>query len=150
MPMNPSLIAAAIMLLAGVLSAVQAPTNARLAGAVGSPINAALISFGVGAAALALLALMLRSRMDLAAMRILPWHAWLGGLYGAIFVAGAAYAAPRIGVASTLIILIAGQLMAAVLIDHFGAFAVPVRAISLERLIGVCLVIAGVFLVRRG
>lgn len=148
--MNASVIAAALMLLAGVLSAVQAPTNARLAGAVGSPINAALISFGVGAAALAILALALRARLDVVAMRALPWHAWLGGLYGALFVAGAAYAAPRIGVASTLILLIAGQLVAAVLIDHFGAFAVPVRAISMERLIGVCLVIGGVFLVRRG
>ncbi len=148
--MNAATIAAALMLLAGVLSAVQAPTNARLAVAVGSPINAALISFGVGAAALAILAVALRSRPDLAAVRALPWHAWLGGLYGALFVAGAAYAAPRIGVASTLIILIAGQLVAAVLIDHFGGFGVPERAISLERLIGVCLVIAGVFLVRRG
>lgn len=148
--MNAASLAAVLMLFAGVLTAMQAPTNARLAGAVGSPINAALISFGVGAAALAILALALRARPDFIAVRALPWHAWLGGLYGAFFVAGAAYAAPRIGIASSLIILIAGQLVAAVLIDHFGAFAVPVRAISLERLLGVCLVLGGVVLVRRG
>jgi len=139
-----------VILLSGVLTAMQAPTNAKLAGAVGSPINAALVSFAVGSLALAVVALALRTRPDLAAMKALPWYAWIGGLYGAVFVAAAAYAAPLIGVASTLTLLIAGQLLAAIVIDQIGGFGVPVRPISPARLAGVGLVIAGVLLVRRG
>lgn len=148
--MNSFWLAASIILVSGVLTAMQAPTNAKLAAAVGSPINAALVSFAVGSVALVLVALVLRSKPDLAAVKALPWYAWIGGLYGAVFVAAAAYAAPRIGVASTLTLLIAGQLIAAIVIDQIGGFGVPVRTISPARLAGVVLVIAGVLLVRRG
>lgn len=141
---------AALMLVSGVLTAMQAPTNARLAAAVGSPINAAFVSFAVGTAALLAVALLLRVKPDAAALKALPWYAWIGGLYGAVFVAGAAFAAPRIGVASTLTLLIAGQLLAAVVIDQIGGFGVPVRPVSLARVAGVALVIGGVILVRRG
>lgn len=148
--MNGFWLAAVIILVSGVLTAMQAPTNAKLAAAAGSPINAALISFAVGALALVAVTLALRARPDLAALKALPWYAWLGGLYGAVFVAAAAYAAPRIGVASTLTLLIAGQLIAAVVIDQIGGFGVPVRPLSAAKLFGVGLVIAGVLLVRRG
>jgi len=141
---------AAVMLVSGVLTAMQASTNAKLAAAAGSPINAAFVSFAVGTAALLAVALLLRTKPDAAALKALPWYAWIGGLYGAVFVTGAAFAAPRIGVASTLTLLIAGQLLAAVVIDRIGGFGVPVRPVSLARVAGVALVLGGVILVRRG
>ena len=45
-----ALIAFLVVILAGGATALQAPTNARLATAVGSPVNAAFISFAVGTA----------------------------------------------------------------------------------------------------
>lgn len=139
-----------LMLVAGVCAATQTPTNALLATGVRSPVNAALISFAVGTAVLLVAAAVVRVRPDWSAVRALPPYAWLGGAYGAFFVVAAAYSAPRIGVAATLTLLVAGQLAAAALLDQFGALGVPARPLTPVRLAGLGLVLAGVVLVRRG
>lgn len=143
-------IAMLAIVLAGGATALQAPTNARLATAVASPVNAAFVSFAVGTAALGILAALLQTRPDVTAARALPWYAWLGGLYGVIFVVAATWAVPRLGVAMTITLMVAGQLMISLVLDHFGALGVPQAPISLTRLAGVALVIGGVILVRRG
>lgn len=140
----------ALVVVAGAMTALQAPTNAVLARATGSPVSAALVSFLVGTAALVLVVSFWAPRPDAAALRALPWWAWVGGLYGAVFVSVAAFAAPRIGVGALLITLIAGQLVVAVLLDHFGAMGLDRRPIDLFRVAGLVLVVAGVVLVRRG
>ena len=138
-----------LVLFGGAMIAVQAPTNAMLAKAGGSPVLAALISFAVGTTALLVTWLASGNRPGASAWSGLPWYAWLGGLYGAFFVAIAAYAAPRIGLASLITIGVAGQIAAALWLDHIGALGLPREPISVGRLIGAILVIAGVVLVRR-
>jgi transporter family-2 protein len=148
--MHPALfVALAASVLGGALVALQAPTNAMLSRAVGSPINAALISFAVGLAGLAVAALALGVRPNPAEVRALPWYAWTGGLYGAVFVAVAAFAAPRVGVTFFLAASIAGQLAMALILDRAGAFGVPVQEISATRVAGVVLVLAGAWLVQQ-
>lgn len=147
--MNPSLLAIVAVVLGGAATALQAPTNAKLMGAVGSPVNAALISFAVGTAGLAVLALFLQAKPDMAAARALPWYAWVGGLYGAIFVVAAAWGVPRLGVATTITLMVAGQLLLSILLDHFGVMGVPKQPLNLGRMAGVALVVAGVVMVRR-
>jgi bacterial/archaeal transporter family-2 protein len=147
---NPFLLlAVAGALASGAFAALQTPTNAMLARAVNSPVNAALVSFAVGTVALAILACALGVRPSPAAVRALPAYAWAGGLYGAFFVTAAAFAAPRIGLAVFIALLIAGQLGMALLLDHLGAFGLPRQPISLVRLLGVLLILVGVLLVRR-
>ena len=135
--------------VSGTLVALQAPTNAMLSRAVGSPVNAAMISFAVGFLALIVVVLALNVRPNGAEVRALPWYAWTGGLYGAVFVAIAAFAAPRIGVTQFLMISIAGQLAMALVLDRFGAFGLPKIEISPLRILGLVLVLAGASLVRR-
>lgn len=147
--MNPSLLAMLAVVLGGAATALQAPTNAKMMGAVGSPVNAAFVSFAVGTAALGVLAVVLQARPDMAAARALPGYAWVGGLYGAIFVVAAAWGVPRLGVATTIILMVAGQLLLSVVLDHFGAMGMPKQPISLGRVAGVGLVIAGVLMVRK-
>jgi transporter family-2 protein len=139
-----------LVFVAGWMIALQAPTNALLARAGGSPVLAALISFAVGTAGLFLVWIASGNRPGTGAFAGLPWYAWLGGLYGAMFVAVAAYAAPRIGLASLITIGIAGQIAMALLLDQLGALGLPREPVSLGRLAGALLVIAGVVLVRRG
>jgi len=117
--------------------------------AVGSPVNAAFVSFAIGTAVLGLLALMMQSRPDLTAARALPWYAWIGGVYGVVFVVAATWAVPRMGVATTVTLMVAGQLIVSLVLDHFGAFGVPKQPINLGRIAGIGLVIAGVILARR-
>lgn len=139
-----------LCLVGGVLMAVQAPTNAMLAKASASPMLAALISFGVGTAALSVLMLAGGQPRALAGLRAVPWYAWLGGLYGAFFVAVATVAAPRIGVGALLTAAVAGQLGTALVLDHYGLLGIEPRPASLVRILGLVLVFAGALLVRRG
>ena len=147
--MSSLYIATVAILCGGVLLSVQSPLNAQLARAVGSPINAALISFLVGTCALLVVAAVQRSAPHGPAVRTLPWYAWAGGLCGAVFVSAAAYAAPRLGVATMLSLAIASQLVTALVLDHFGALGIPEHPVSAGRVVGMALVILGVLVVRR-
>lgn len=144
-----SLLPMLLIFASGGLIALQAPTNALLARAGGSPVLAALISFAVGTAALFIVWLLSGNRPGYGSFTNLRWYAWFGGLYGATYVAIAAYAAPRIGLASLITIGIAGQIAMALWLDQAGALGLPREPINLGRTAGALLVIAGVVLVRR-
>ncbi|WP_315759921.1 DMT family transporter [Sphingomonas sp. Y38-1Y] len=136
-------------LLAGVGLATQSPTNAALGRSIGSVTLAALVSFAVGTVIL-IAAWLSFDRTPLAALRgARPWML-VGGAYGAYFVAAAAFAAPRLGLASMLTIMIASQLLTALVIDHFGLIGLPRAPISWVKVAGVLIVLGGVILVRRG
>jgi len=147
--MNGSMAATVLMLVGGAFLAMQAPTNAMLVPGVGSPLNAALVSFLVGSVVLAVIALITRAHPNLPLLKALPWYAWLGGAYGAVLVAALTYSAPRIGVGPTVTLAIAGQVFMALVIDHFGWFGIARHAVNGMRLAGMALVVAGVVLVRR-
>jgi transporter family-2 protein len=148
--MTANLLYILLAVAGGVLMAVQAPTNAVLARASGSPVLAALISFVVGAVALAVLLFHGSGPRSIPRARALPWWAWIGGLYGAFFVAMAAFVVPRIGVGALLTAAVAGQLAGALLLDHYGLLGLEPRPATLARVFGLVLVFAGAFLVRRG
>jgi bacterial/archaeal transporter family-2 protein len=150
--MSKSMIIFAIFacVIGGMMTAAQAPTNAMLARPLNSPVNAAFASFAVGTLVLGLMVLMLRVRPDVPGTMALPWYAWLGGAYGSVFVVAAAFSAPRLGVATTITLMVGGQLLMGVVLDHFGAFGIEPRPISLARVGGLVLVVLGVLLVRRG
>ncbi len=147
--MNAATIPLALAAIAGVLMAVQAPTNALLSKASGSPVIAAFISFLVGTAALGAVVAIDSSRGAVAGLKHVPWYAWLGGFYGAFFVAVAAFAAPRLGVGVLLTAAIAGQLLGAIVLDHFGLLGLTKNPITVTRVAGIGLVLLGVLLVRR-
>ena len=148
--MNPAvLFPIMLVFVAGGMIALQAPTNAMLSRAGGSAVLAALISFSVGTAALLIAWLASANRPGATAFAGLPWYAWIGGLYGAIYVAVAAFAAPKIGLASLITIGIAGQIAMALWLDHLGALGLPKEPANLGRVLGALLVVAGVILVRR-
>jgi len=147
---NPIVVLAILgALISGAFAALQTPTNAMLSRAVNSPVNAALISFAVGTAALLVIALVMGVRPSPAAVRGLPAYAWAGGLYGAFFVTAAAFAAPRIGLGFFIALLVAGQMGMALLLDQLGAFGLERRPVDLSRLAGAGAILVGVLLIRR-
>ncbi|CAN5175681.1 DMT family transporter [soil metagenome] len=149
MNLSGYLILAAVV-LAGGATALQAPTNARLAVTMASPVNAAFVSFAVGTVALGILAAALHVKPDVAAARTMPAWAWFGGLYGCVFVITAAWGVPRLGAALTITLMVAGQLLISLALDHFGALGVPRNPVGVGKLAGVAMVFMGVLLVRRG
>lgn len=145
----PALFPILIVLLAGVGLAVQPPTNAALAKTSGSVWLASLVSFAIGTAVLFAIWAATDRTMP-ATLKGAPVWAWLGGLYGACFVAALAYATPRLGLASALTIAVGSQLVTALVLDRFGLLGLTAQPISLARVAGVVLVIGGVLLVRGG
>ena len=57
--------------------------------------------------------------------------------------------APRLGVALTFVLVVAGQMMVSLIVDHYGLLGLPVKHINWQRLVGVALLVAGVLLIRR-
>ena len=128
----------------------QAAVNNKLATYLSHPALAAFISFATGT--LSLIAYILIAGIpvrQLVASKDAPWIAWTGGLMGAVYVVAVINLVPRLGVALTFSILIAGNLVITLLLDHFGFLGVPVKPINLPRLLGVLLVMLGVVLVQK-
>ena len=139
-----------IALLAGAMMPTQAATNNKMAVVVESPILAALLSFLVGTIALFAYALLTgESISNLGLAKNAPPIAWVGGLLGAFFVAAAVTLVPRLGVAMTFSLIIAGPMIVTLIIDHFGLLGVPVKEISFARIAGILLITSGVILIRR-
>ncbi|HET9727131.1 MAG TPA: DMT family transporter [Gemmatimonadales bacterium] len=139
-----------LALLAGALLPVQTGVNLQLRGALGQPIVAALVSFIVGTAGLALLVAALRAPVPVteAWARGAWWH-WTGGLLGAVYIVAAIVLAPRLGAATLVAALVAGQMVASLLIDHYGWVGFAVHPVSPLRILGALLVVGGVVLVQR-
>jgi transporter family-2 protein len=136
--------------LAGAALAVQFSVNAQLRIFVGGPMAAAAVSFFVGTVGLLAVSLVFRQPWTLTgAVANAPWWVWIGGLLGGFYVLATIILVPRIGAAATVGSILAGQVVASLVIDHFGLVRVPVHELNLPRLLGAILVIVGVALVQR-
>jgi transporter family-2 protein len=134
----------------GVLLAIQAGVNAQLRTAIGDPIATALASFVVGSIGLLILTLALRAPVPLgAAWDRARWWQWTGGLLGATYIAVAVVLAPRLGAGTLIAAVVAGQMVASVILDHFGLVGFAVHPATGTRLLGTGLVILGVFLIKK-
>jgi bacterial/archaeal transporter family-2 protein len=139
-----------LALVAGALMPTQAAVNNKLATYVHSPVLSAFISFLVGTVALLVYILAAGIPLNnMASTKNAPWITWTGGLCGAFFVTAVVVLVPRLGVALTFSLLIAGQMLASLPIDHYGFLGTAVREINLPRILGVLFVIIGVVLIRK-
>ena len=135
--------------VAGSLLPVQAGINAQLRFTLINPLAATLVSFLVGTAALGVVVLGARVPLPpIAVMERAPWWHWTGGLLGAVYVALMIVLAPRLGAATLIAAVVAGQMLASLLLDHYALVGFAAHPISLQRLVGAALVIGGVALVR--
>ena len=138
-----------LALLAGAVLPLQAGVNAELARVVGGPVRSALVSFAVGTLALFLLALLLTGpSWPWGRMLQAPAWVYVGGLLGAVYVVSVIVLAPRLGPLLTFALVIAGQLLASLLLEHLGLLYAR-QPVNLPRLLGLLLVLLGAYLVRR-
>jgi transporter family-2 protein len=133
---------------AGGLIALQAPINSGLGKATGG-LPAALVSFAVGSAALAVIVVLSGKAGGLSSIFDVSWYYLVGGLLGAVYVTTALLAVAAIGAGGVAAATVTGQLTAAVVIDRLGLFGLDQVALSPERLLGVGLLLAGTFLIIR-
>lgn len=143
---SPLVFAAVIAVSIGAMLPLQGLINARLGQQVGGAVQAAFVSFLVGTLALGAWLMATRQGVHPAAAFRAPAWIWIGGLIGAVYVACFTLLVPRLGAASIICLAILGQVVASLLLDHYGVLQAP-RAVDLWRTLGALLVLAGTLLV---
>lgn len=117
---------------------------------VGDPVYAALISFVVGSFGLLIYVLAMKTDLStIAHAGNVHWSVWMAGILGAFYVTCVIILAPKLGVALTFGLVVAGQLSISIIIDHYGLLNIPVHAMNWQRIAGISLIIAGVMLIRK-
>jgi len=142
----------AMAFLGGAVTPLQAGLNRRLGVGLGNPLHATIANFMVGSfAAAGIMFVLLLAGVVKMPSRLgeAPWWSWLGGLCGVALVFSATVAVDKLGYAGMTVALVAGQMVVSIIMDHFGILA-AVREVSLLRIAGVALLVAGVILIQRG
>lgn len=136
---------AGLAFLSGTLLPLQVGVNATLKSHLGHAMQAALASFFVGTCGVLLYCLVARVPFPkISAIAGAPWWAWFGGLIGAFYIWMSIVAGPKIGAAALLALVVAGQMLASLLMDHYAWLGMPHNPITTWRVVGVGLVVAGV------
>ena len=137
-------------IMLGIVFVQQPVINTAVARIVGSPVAAATYSVFITLCCLLVMLPFSGGSLRPAVLVTLPWWTVLGGMIGVGIVAGAAALAPLTGAALFFVCLVGGQLIGAALADHFGAFGLPIRELSMTRVAGLLLVFFGAVLASRG
>ena len=135
--------------VAGTMLPMQGALNARLGALMLHPMQATLVSYIGGTIACVFVLLIAQASIpDYKRLASIDWYLYLGGFLGAVFVSGMLYLMPRIGIANMLAAAILGQLVMSVIFDHYGLAGVKIE-INSSRIIGVFLLLAGVYFLQR-
>lgn len=142
-----------LLILAAIVSGAvvpfQAGANAVLGRTLGHPLWGTAISLCVSFACI--LPVMLLARVEMPALSNLaqaPRWIWIGGIVGVVYITGALVLAPKLGAAGFITAAIAGQMLASVIIDHWGLVGLPQKPVSLSRLAGLGLIILGLIVMQ--
>jgi transporter family-2 protein len=140
-------------ILIGVLFAIQAATNTALRIELDSPWIAALTNFTVGLLALFIIILIIKpdtfSAMKPMFTGQVPIWKMVGGLIGAFFVVSVTVLAPQLGIGKVIILYLFGQIIMSIIVDHFGLFGMPMDRITVQKALGIALLIGGVILTQK-
>jgi transporter family-2 protein len=145
---------AGLLLLAAFAGAVvpfQSAINVNLGRGLGHPLWATLASLVVSILVLA--PIMLAMRLPLPSLAFIaraPMWMWAGGAFGVCFISLALVLLPRLGASGFMALALAGQVVASLLLDHFGRFGLVERQVTLPKLLGAVLLIGGVVLIQFG
>ncbi|MHC8294910.1 DMT family transporter [Pseudomonas sp. LB3P58] len=130
--------------MAGTLIPVQAASGATLGRMLGHPLWGAAVALSTGVVAILVVATLMRLPVPKFQSAVSgPWWMWIGGLTGAVYVATSLALLPKVGASGFLLCVIAGQMIAAMLLDHFGLLGLTAKPVSFGRLLGVGILLFG-------
>jgi len=138
-----------LALLSGAALPIQAGLNARLGTAAQSPVYASAISFIVGILGLLMYIAVTRQTLSLQGVRDMPFYLWVGGLLGAFYVTAIVLLFPRLGAGLTFGLVVAGQMVVSILLDHYNILVAQQTPISYMKIVGIALVVVGVVIIRK-
>ena len=133
-----------IGLAGGIAVGLQSPLSSLMSQRIGTLESVFIVNLG-GAIA-ALLPLLIYSGGKLSQWRTVPWYALVAGVFGLVVIGAVSYMIPRIGVAASITTIVAGQLLVGTILDHFGLLGAAERSLDLTRILGLGVVLVGVWL----
>jgi transporter family-2 protein len=136
-----------IGLIGGIAVGLQSPLASMLTQRLGIFESAFIVH--VGGAVASLIPLLFLGGGRLSQWRTVPWYALGAGAFGLVVIAAISYTIPRVGVAAAITAIVAGQLLAGTLIDHFGLLGAAQRSLEPARLLGLAILSLGVWLTVR-
>ncbi len=150
MKMNIQILFISLALCAGMMIPFQSAMNAQLGKTLQSAYFSALTVFVVAMISLALYVLVFRHPVpSVQNFRSAPLWGYLGGILGAAYILLIVICAPKLGIGNVTVMVLAGQLVAAMVIDHWGLLNTPVHPINWPRVAGILLMAAGVYPVKK-
>ena len=142
--MEPVILIILIGLAGGAAVGLQSPLASMISQRLG--IFESVFIVHLGGAIVALVPLLWMGGGRLSQWRNVPWYALCAGVFGLIVIAAISYMIPRIGVAASITAIVAGQLLVGLFLDHFGLLGAPLQPIDATRVLGIAVVLAGVWL----
>lgn len=139
----------ALALGVGMVMAVYLPVVGSMGRTLGSPLLAAVPFFVVGLASALLFSTITGQWTHAARLRDLSWWHPLAGFGAFLMIIGSAYLIPRIGASPFFVVVVAGQLVVGALVAQYGFLSSAVVPLTLEKLVGLVLVVGGAYLVVR-
>jgi transporter family-2 protein len=138
-----------IAIVLGGFLTLQPGLNADVARRIGSPLGAGVISIFVSVVIAGVVLLLSRQQVEWAPAASMPWHLWLAGVIGAVFVVGALWLAPILGGGVLFAAVVAGQMIGATIADQVGVGGYQAHAFDPWRIVAIVLVMTGVWLFQR-
>lgn len=144
--MNP--IYFVLSLLCGAILPLQAALNAGLAARTTGPLFSTVVNFTTGLIVLVIALVVMRVPLPAFSVAVaIPWYYWSGGLLGMFFVISTMMAAPKLGAAFLIALVVCGQITTSLIFDHYGWLGYQVRELNMGRLVGAGFLLLGVYLV---
>ena len=128
----------------GVAVGLQSPMASMITQRLG--IFESVFIVHIGGALIALVPLLFYAGGKLSQWRSVPWYALGAGVFGLVVIAAISYMIPKVGVAASITTVVAGQLLVGMVLDHFGLLGASVRTLDVTRLLGMGVVLFGVWL----
>ena len=139
-----------LLVLAGAAITLQSAVNSQLKTAMPHVLWAVLISYVGGSLVAGTLLLLIQAPpLGLPALARVPWYGWTGGLLGVGYVLTITWSLKRVGAANLFALVVAGQLVTALLLDQAGWLGLERSTWSLSKLVGVALLVGGAYLINR-
>ena len=145
--MGSSAILIIVAVVGGSSVALQAQMMGLLDKSIGT-MEGVFITYAGGGLLIALILIFMRGG-NLGAWQSVPWYAYASGALGLIIVGAIGYSAPRLGLVATFTIIVSSQFVVAALIDHFGILGAAIRPLDLSRMLGIALLLTGIWLTMR-
>jgi transporter family-2 protein len=150
MKMSQTILFVSLAILAGAAIPFQSAMNASLGKSLQSPYFSALTVFLVAFIGMILYVIMARQGLpSIAQFSSAPKWTYLGGILGAVYILLIVILAPKLGIGNVTVMVLLGQILAAMVIDQFGLLGSTIHPINWQRLLGVIMMCSGVYLIKK-